>query len=80
MRCIKTCLNKIFALGLGDQRLQLSCSECVHQACLGYNQQKDLGSSKSGKLVGLTKIVSSSTIMNTSVYNTFFIIPSERQG
>ena len=78
MRRIKARLNKIFTLGLGDQRLQLSGSECVHQACLRYDQEKDLGTSKSRKLVGLVKIMSCGRIDYTDECSTFFIIPSGR--
>ena len=56
MRCIETCLNEIFAFGLGDKRLEFGGCECVHEPSLGDDEQEDLGASESGELVSLVQV------------------------
>lgn len=46
-------LDEILALRLGDQRLQLWCSECVHKTGLRYDEEQDLCACQHGQLVGL---------------------------
>lgn len=48
-----THLDQVFALGLGDERLQLGCGKGIDKAGFGDDQQQDLGTGKNGQLVGL---------------------------
>jgi hypothetical protein len=56
VRCIETCLNEIFAFGLGDKRLEFGGCECVDKTSLGDDEQEDLGASESGELVSLVRV------------------------
>ena len=46
-------LNEVLAFGLGDEGLEFGSCEGVDETCLGDDQEKDLGSSEDGKLIGL---------------------------
>jgi hypothetical protein len=52
-------LDEVLALGLGHERLQLGCGECVHQARLGHDEEQHLGAGEDGQLVCLACRVSS---------------------
>jgi hypothetical protein len=49
-------LDQVLALGLGHQRLELGGGEGVDETSLGHNEQKDLGASEDGQLVGLDRV------------------------
>jgi hypothetical protein len=51
-------LDKILALGLGHQRLQLGCGEGVDEARLGHDEEQHLGTGQNRELVGLAHSVS----------------------
>ena len=53
VRSVQACLDKILALGLGDEGLQLGSGERVDEACLTHDEEQDLGASKRRKLVSL---------------------------
>lgn len=48
-------LDQVLTLGLGHQRLQLGSGEGVDETSLGDDEQKDLGASEDGQLVGLAR-------------------------
>jgi len=51
--CIQACLDKVFAFWLSDEGLEFSCGEGVYKTCFRHDEQKNLGSSESGQLIGL---------------------------
>lgn len=53
MRGIETSLNQVFALGLGDKRLEFGGGEGVHETSLGDDEQEHLCAGESGELVCL---------------------------
>jgi hypothetical protein len=53
MRGIETGLNKVFALGLCDERLEFRGGEGIYEAGFGDNQEEDLCASEGGQLVCL---------------------------
>jgi hypothetical protein len=46
-------LNQVLAFWLSDEWLQFRSCERVDEACLGDDQQKDLGTSEDREFVGL---------------------------
>ena len=50
---IETGLDEIFALGLGDEGLELGGGEGVDEAGLGHDEQEDLGAGEGGEFVCL---------------------------
>lgn len=50
---VKTGLDEVLALGLGDQRLQLRRGERVHEPGLGHDKEKHLGAGQDRQLVRL---------------------------
>lgn len=57
MRCVQACLDKILALGLSDEGLQLGSGECVYEPGLAHDEEQHLGTSKSGELISLYDII-----------------------
>lgn len=57
-----TYLDQVFALGLGDQRLELGGGESVDETSLGDNKQKDLSAGKDRQFVGLIWSLSVKTL------------------
>jgi hypothetical protein len=51
-------LDEVLALGLGHERLQLGCRECVDQARLGHDEEQHLRAGEDGQLVCLAYGVS----------------------
>jgi hypothetical protein len=52
---LATDLNKVLALSLGHEGLELGGGEGVDEAGLGDNQQEHLSTREDGKLVGLER-------------------------
>jgi hypothetical protein len=42
VRCVKTCLNEILALRLGDEGLELGSGESIDETGLGDDREEDL--------------------------------------
>ena len=75
---IETSLDKILALRLGDEGLELGGSEGVDEAGLGDDEEQDLCASKSRKFVGLQHTVSRGGFDGLGKDVTFFIMPVNR--
>lgn len=52
-RGVQACLDEVFALGLGDEGLQLGGGEGVDEAGLGDDEQEHLGAGEGGEFVCL---------------------------
>ena len=61
MGSVQACLNEIFALGLGDKRLQLCGGESVDETGLGHNEQQHLRAREGRELVRLCEQKSKDT-------------------
>ena len=53
MRSIEACLDKVLALGLGDEGLELGGGEGIDETCLGDDEEEDLCASEGGELICL---------------------------
>jgi len=52
---VEACLNKVLAFGLGHQWLELGSGKGIDETGLRDDEEKDLGTSEGGKLVGLKR-------------------------
>lgn len=50
---IETSLDEVLPFGLGDKRLKLGRSKCIHMSCLRSDKEEHLGPRQGGQLVGL---------------------------
>lgn len=50
---VETCLDKVLAFGLGNERLKLRGGEGVYEPGLGHDKEEDLGAGEGRELVCL---------------------------
>ena len=83
---VETCLDKVLAFGLGNERLKLRGGEGVYEPGLGHDKEEDLGAGEGRELVRLgntTQRAKTGERMRTRqkgrrTARTFFMIPAFR--